>query len=152
MRTLAHILRARCFWRSCFWLRSWRAIWAAVLGLGTACARAGAGFGRRPATCWAALGALAPAPAGPPGGCAPCAARASALRAGRRRLAASASQSSSPPTTPASRKRATTWTQTKESRPNFFTTTGCEWRGNFNYSNFADLKGVKCNGLTSLLA
>ena len=52
-RTPAHILRARCFWLSRFWLRSWLAIWAAVFGLGTACAWAGAGSGWRPAFCWA---------------------------------------------------------------------------------------------------
>ena len=46
MRTQAHILRARCFWRSCFWLRSHLASWAAVSGLGIRALRqAAAGCG-----------------------------------------------------------------------------------------------------------
>ena len=44
---VAHILLARCFWRSRIWLRSRLASWAAVPGLamGTACTRAGDGWG-----------------------------------------------------------------------------------------------------------
>jgi len=93
MRTLAQILLARCFWRSRIWLRSRLASWAAVSGLGTACARAGAGSPagvRLSAKGWTG---------GAPCGCAPCAARATVVPSGYHRLAASAAQSPFPPTT-----------------------------------------------------
>ena len=100
-RSPRQILLARCFWRSRIWLRSRLASWAAVSSLGTACARAGAGWG----LAVAALGALAPAS----GGASlwmrtlRSQSRCRVLLTGYHRLPASAAQSPSPPTTTASR-------------------------------------------------